>query len=402
MPTYLYKAKDGPGSAVEGEVSAESESAAAAAVDAMGLSPVWVREKTESSGKAIRSMVRGVAPREITVFSRQLASLLKSGVPILRALTTIRDQTEKAAFRRVVDDIENRIRRGDMLSDALKRHPRLFPELYINMVRSGEWGGVLDTILARLAESREQEEEMRRKVQAALAYPLLVVAVGFSTVFILLAFFMPKVISLFEGYRNLPLPTRILIAVSHFFSSSWYWMVLLAILLVAVYRRTSSHEQGRLAMDRFKLRVPFLRQFIQQSEIARFSRTLSLLLDSGVSVDRGLDLSARTLRNTALRQEVEEVRHHTVQQGMAMSAGLKKAKHFPSFVANMAAVGEESGKLETALTEVAVFYEKEVEQQSRMAVSLLEPVLILIVGTVVGLIVTAMLLPIFDLGRGLQ
>ena len=402
MPIFEYRAKDGPGKTVEGELFSESKASAALALDGMGLSPLWVREKSAETKRDRAFRLRGIAPREVTVFTRQLASLLRSGVPILRALTTIRDQTENPGLRRVAEDIELRIRRGDMLSDAIAQHPRLFSELFVNMVRSGEWGGVLDTILTRLADAREQEEEVRRKVQAALAYPVLVVCVGGATVFILLAFFMPKVLELFEGYRDLPLPTRMLIGVSSFFSRFWYWLLLLGALLAAVAHRLSGSVHGRLALDRAKLTIPLLRTFILQSEIARFARTMALLLKSGVSVDRGMDLSARTVRNTVLRTEIEAVREQTVQQGMPMSAGLRRAAHIPPFVSNLAAVGEESGRLEDALNEVAQFYEKEVEQSSRLATSLLEPILILVVGGMVGLIVVAMLLPIFEIGRGLR
>lgn len=402
MPTFVYRAKAGPGKTVEGELFAESRAAAALAVDGMGLSPVWIREKASDAKRGHSLHLRGVAAREVTVFARQLASLLKSGVPILRALTTIRDQTENPGFRRVAEDIEIRIRRGDMLSDAIAQYPRLFPELFVNMVRSGEWGGVLDTVLARLADAREQEEEVRRKVQAALAYPVLVVCVGFATVFILLAFFMPKVVELFDGYRDLPLPTRILIGVSTFFSRFWYWLLFLAALCGAFLHRLSGSASGRLMLDRAKMAVPLLRRFIVQTEIARFSRTMALLLKSGVSVDRGMDLSARTVKNAVLRAEIEAVREQTVQQGQAMSVGLRRAPHIPPFVSNLAAVGEESGHLEDALNEIAQFYEKEVEQSSRLATSLLEPILILIVGGMVGMIVVAMLLPIFEIGRGLR
>jgi type II secretory pathway component PulF len=402
VPTFEYRAKDGPGKTVAGEMAAESKAAAALALDEMGLSPVWVREKADEKKRGSSFRLRGIAPREITVFTRQLASLLKSGVPILRALTTIRDQTENPEFRRVAEDIEARIRRGDMLSDALLQHPRLFPELFVNMVRSGEWGGVLDTILTRLADAREQEDDLRRKVQAALAYPILVVCVGCATVFILLAFFMPKVIELFDEYRNLPLPTRLLIGISTFFSKFWYWMLLFGALLGAVVHRLSGNTQGRLTLDRLKLRTPLLRTFIQQSEIARFTRTMALLLNSGVSVERSMDLGARTVRNTVLRAEILAARELTVQQGLPMSAGLRRAPHFPSFVSNLAAVGEESGHLEDSLNEIAQFYEKEVELGSRLATSLLEPILILVVGGLVGLIVVAMLLPIFEIGRGLR
>lgn len=402
MPTFVYRAKDGPGKTVEGELSSDSKASAALVLDGMGLSPVWVREKSAEEHRDRAFRLRGIALRDVTVFTRQLASLLKSGVPILRALTTIRDQTENPAFRRVAEDIELRIRRGDMLSDAIAQHPRLFPELFVNMVRSGEWGGLLDTMLTRLADAREQEDELRRKLQAALAYPILVVCVGGATVFILLTFFMPKVIELFEGYRDLPLPTRVLIGVSTFFSRFWYWLLLLGALLGAVVHRLAGNVQGRLALDRLKLRVPLLRTLIQQTEIARFARTMSLLLGSGVSVDRGMDLSARTIKNSVLRAELDAVRQQTVQQGLPMSSGLRRAPHVPAFVSNLAAVGEESGHLEDALNEVALFYEKEVELSSRMATSLLEPILILVVGGMVGMIVVAMLLPIFEIGRGLR
>jgi type II secretory pathway component PulF len=210
------------------------------------------------------------------------------------------------------------------------------------------------------------------------------------------------VVELFEGYQDLPLPTRLLIGLSHFFSSSWHWFVIGAGLLYAVYRRLASGAAGRLALDGLVLRIAPLRGFLLPVEIARFARTLALLIDSGVNVDRGLELAARTLRNSVLRAEIEEVRRGTVQQGAPMSVGLRRAPHIPPFVASMAAVGEESGRIDSALNEAALFLEREVEQKTRLATSLLEPVLILAVGAVVGMIVTAMLLPIFDLGKSMR
>ncbi|MDD4869655.1 MAG: type II secretion system F family protein [Kiritimatiellae bacterium] len=398
MSRFIYKAKDGPEKTVEGELEAGSRSEVVARLDAMGYSPVWVREKN-SAGDRTSLWGQRIGLREITVFTRQLASLTKSGVPILKALSTIADQTENKAFSRIVKDMESTIRDGSMLSEALSKYPALFPELYVNMVRSGESGGVLDTILIRLAESREKEEEVRRKVQSAVAYPILVVVVGVITVFVLLIFFLPRVASIFKdyGYDKLPLPTKMIIGLSDFFSESWYWLVLGIGLFLAVFKRIATLEKGRTMIDRMKLGVPLMGKFIKQSEIARFARTLALLIQSGISIERALGLSGSVLNNSILREEVEEIRKRTVNQGISVSAGLKKTKYFPPFVANMAAVGEEGGKLDESMMEIALFYENEVEQQSRLATSLLEPLLILIVGLVVGFIVAAMLLPIFEL-----
>lgn len=398
MTKFIYKAKDGPSKTVEGELDAGSRSEAVTRLDAMGYIPIWVREKDVSSDYSGFWRQR-IGLREVTVFTRQLASLIKSGVPILKALNTIADQTENKAFKRVVKDLEATIRDGGMLSDALVKYPELFPDLFINMVRSGESGGVLDVILARLAESREKEEEVRRKVQSAVAYPILVIVVGIATVFVLLVFFLPRVASIFQdyGYDKLPMPTKIIIGLSNMFHDSWYWMVLGVGLFVAVFKRLAAFEKGRTMIDRMKLGFPLLGRFIRQSEIARFARTLSLLIQTGISIEKALSLSGSVLNNSILREEVEEIRKRTVNQGMSVSAGLRKAVYFPAFVANMAAVGEEGGKLDESMMEIASFYEKEVEQQSRLATSLLEPLLILVVGLVVGFIVAAMLLPIFEL-----
>ncbi|MBN1557403.1 MAG: type II secretion system F family protein [Lentisphaerae bacterium] len=402
MPAYRYKAKQGPGRTVEGEVDAETRAGAVAYLEQQGLAPVWVREKAADAdgNRGPRFRRRRITARDITVFTRQLASLTRSSVPILRALTTVVDQTGNLRLRRVVEDLEARIREGAMLSDALTAYPSLFPELYVNMVRSGESAGVLDTILTRLAEAREAEEEVRRKVQSAMAYPVLVLTVGVLTVFVLFSFFLPRVVALFKDYRELPLPTRLLIGTSGFFSANWYWIVIAALLLWAVYKRLAAAEKGRAFVDGVKLRLPLVRRFVSEASIARFARTLALLIEGGIPIDRALDLSGQTLGNAVLRDEVETARRDTVMQGMRLSDGLKRAAHFPAFVSNMVAVGEEGGRLEESLSEVAGFYEKEVEQQSRMATSLLEPILILVVGLVVGFIVASMLLPIFEIGTG--
>lgn len=403
MPTFAYKAKHGPERTLEGELHAESRVAALAALDRLGYSPIWVREVVvvETARRRLSWRGRAIRPRDVTVLTRQLASLIRSGVPILRALRTIADQTESRRMQEVVSGVEATIRDGSMLSEALGRHPNLFPPLYLDMVRAGEAGGILDVSLSRLAEAREKDEDARRKVQAALAYPLLVLVVGAITIFILLAFFMPRIVVLFRDFQDLPMPTRMLIGASNFFSAHWYWILLVLLLLVVTVRRMVALERGRHMVDALILRIPGISRFVKLADLARFARTLALLVNAGVAIEQALKLAGHTLGNRLLRDEIDAVRVGTVQKGAALSEGLKRSRHIPSFVANMTAVGEESGRLDEALLEVAAFYEKEVEQQARLVTSLIEPALILVVGAMVGFIVAAMLLPIFKLGTGL-
>jgi len=404
MPTYTYKAKRGPDQTVESELTADSRAAALLEIDGMGYSPVWVREKTDTDTGAKRrvSIRRRIRYRDVTILTRQLASMIRAGVPILKSLATIAGQTENARLSSTVTDIQSAIRDGSMLSDALSRYPALFSELYVNMVRSGESAGVLDTCLFRLADAREREEDIRRRVQAAMAYPVLILTVGVATVFMLLAFFLPRIMELFQDYPSLPLPTRMLISTSQFCSDNWYWIVIMLVLLWAIFKRLTALDRGRTMVDTLILKVPVIGKFVRQADIGRFARTLALLLEAGVAIDRSLLLSADTLKNAVLRAEIGTVRENTIQRGFSLSAGLKRTRYFPEFVANMCAVGEEAGRLDEALSEVASFYEKEVEQSNRVLTSLIEPILILVVGLIVGLIVAAMLLPIFEMGTSVR
>ncbi len=402
MPIFVYKAKLGPGKTEEGELAAESRTAAVEQLSARGMIPVWVKEKgdADESAPGIR-LRRRVKRRDVTLFTRQLSSLTKSGVPILNALLTTAGQTDNPAFRRVVEMIEADIREGGMLSDALARFPDLFSGVYVNMVRAGESSGKLDIILQRLAVAREKEDEVRRRVQSAIAYPTLVIVVGMLTVFVLLTFFMPRVISLFKNFDDLPLPTRALMGISSVFAGYWYWIVLVCILLGLAYRRMSATEKGRFAIDNAKLNLPLFGGFIMRHQMSVFSRTLSLLIEAGINLDRAMRLSAGALVNSVIRKQLLDAADETVNQGAPFSTTLKKVRAVPPMVVNMSAVGEQGGRLDEALSEVAGFYESEIDQQTRVVMSLIEPILILVVGGIVGFIVAAMLLPIFKLSISL-
>lgn len=389
---------------MEGRLVADSRSMAVAKLEAQGCIPVWIEEADEVLANPVPEPRRiRVASGDVTVFTRQLAGLLRAGVPIIRALSTIQEQTENAAFRTVIGDIVSGVRDGKMFSESLVRYPRLFPELYVNMVRSGESAGVLDEVLMRLAEARETDDELRGKVLSALAYPAFVLAVGFASVFIILTFFLPRIMNLFQGMgRVLPLPTRMVMAVSGFFAGYWVWMVALGGVAALALGRFLRTKRGRLAVDGWVLRLPLLGRFARDTDIVRFARTLALLVRAGIPVERALKLGGHTLMNRRLRTGVLTVAEETVRQGATVASGLKKCAGMPAFVTSMVAVGEESGRLDDVLLEVASFYQRELDRGLKLITTLLEPVLILLVGIVVGFIIFAMLLPIFQIGQGLR
>ncbi|MCK5528182.1 MAG: type II secretion system F family protein [Kiritimatiellae bacterium] len=401
MAKFEYKAKDGPGKTVTGVMDADTRDAVLASLDIRGLTPILVKEATAVGHKRSLGFGKRISFRDITLFTAQLASLFKSGVPILRALSIITEQTENSELRKVVAGIEMSVRDGKMLSVAFADYPEHFPDLYISMVRAGEASGVLDVILLQLAEAREKEDDVKRKLQAALAYPVLIVVVGLGTVFGLLTLFLPRVVELFRDYNDLPLPTKILMGLSNFFATNWYWILLVLLLFAAIIHRIATLDKGRLFFDTIKLRLPFFGRLITESEISRFARTFSLLIKAGMSIDRALEMSAHAVSNKVLRDDLEMVRTNTVEHGGTISSGLRRSVHFPAMVTNMAAVGEEGGTLDEAMDEVSVYYEKQCEQRGRLAVSLVEPIMILVVGALVGFIVAAMLMPIFELGTGI-
>jgi type II secretory pathway component PulF len=401
MPTYQYRVKAGPTEDLDGEIVADSRTAAIARLQAQGYSPVWVRAMAPGR-PGLRVLRRSITSRDVNVFTRQLASLLRGGVPILRALQTILDQTESARLRGVVEKVLAAVRDGQMLSQALAQHPRVFPELYVNMVRAGESGGILDDILLRLAEARERDDELRSKVRAAAAYPVLVLLVGAVSLFVVVTFFLPRIVHLFDGLEGtLPLPTRIVLAISAVFSRWWPWLLAGAALVGGACRWVLATERGRTAIDRFLLDLPLVGRFLRDADLVRFARTLAQLVVVGISIDRAIALSAHVLGNRLLRQAILDVGRNTVLKGAALAAGLRRHAQIPAFVTNMVAVGEESGRLEEALDEIGAFYQRELDRDLRLMTTLLEPALILMVGAIMGFIIFAMLLPVFELGQSL-
>ena len=406
MAIYKYRAKKGTEGLVEGVIEADSEKEAIEKLSGIGHIPVFIEEERPSEGHAPSDKhipVFTVKPsgrvkfREITLFSRGLASLLKSGVHILEALNIISEQSENPHLKSILHNIHDAVKDGATLSSTLANFPRLFSPLYIAMIRTGENSGELPGALQRIAAHRAKQEEILSRFRMAMAYPILMAIVGLATVIFMFTFVIPRLMGIYTSMgQNLPLPTRILISMSEGIRHGWFWiiLVLVAISLAAIGRTKT--KAGRLSLSIFNLHLPILGNFILKTELSRFCRTLGLLIKSGLPILNAIDISIPVLRNEIIKNKLRQS-YGDLEQGGSFGKSLKKSKLVPLFMSNLIIVGEESGRLDDALEEVASAYERDTDEAIKTFSSLLEPLMILGMGLIVGFIVVAMLLPIFEI-----
>jgi len=415
MPKFSYEAKKGPVELVKGIIEAESQSVAVDKLSRMGYIPIRVVPAKEKPSKRAVSSAKQTLPiagqvsglgrskkissKDLTIFTEQLASLLKSRVPVFEALSFLYEQTENVSLKRIILQSIDELRDGKTLSQSLSQYPKVFPPLYVNMIESGEKGGVLEKTLLRLSEFRNRQEEIRARVASALVYPAFMLIVGILSMFVLLTFVIPRMASLFsEVGQTLPLTTRILLALSSQFRNYWYLSPAIIVLGVFIFNRIKEKKKG--ALDKFKLKLPLVGNFIKKSVIAGFARTLALLLASGIPLFQALAITIPTIENKIIKSDLELV-YKGIIDGVSFEQSMKRSLWFPCFMTNMLAVGEKGGNLEEALLEIAVFYERETNRAIKVITSLLEPAIILIMGLVIGFIVFAMLLPIFQINLGM-
>ncbi|MBI4314240.1 MAG: type II secretion system F family protein [Candidatus Omnitrophica bacterium] len=401
MPTFHYWAKKGPQDTVEGSLEAGSRAGVIAHLAGLGYTPVRITETAASTGQHQRPAARlrpaRVPVRQLNQFTRQFASLIRSQVPILRALMILKEQNTHAQLHPILHAIAEGIRQGQTLSEALQKHPKAFSSLYVSLAQTGEVAGILDEVLNRLAAQADREESMRAKINGALAYPVFVAGVGVLTVVFLLTFVMPRLLKLFVGFGGrLPLPTKILIFLSHGMSQAWFWMAaaLGVVFVFAIFK--ARQDQIQSWTDRIVLRLPLAGPLVLQLELARFARSFGLLLDHGVPILRATEIAIPVVRNRVIRQQLARLPAH-LREGNTLASGLKGMPMMTPFVMNTIAIGEETGKIGEALIEIASFYELEVERLLDLLSALLEPAMILFVGGIVGFIVMATLLPIFEM-----
>lgn len=395
MPVFSYVAKDQAGTAVRGRMEAAERRAVIEALHKQELVILEVglaKGQAATSGRAGRTKLN-----DLVIFSRQLATLIDAGVPLLEGLSILADQTERKGLRMVLGQVRGSIEGGSSFSEALAKHPRVFGPLYLSMIRAGEVGGRLDEILDRLATYLEKMQSLQRKVRSALIYPIMVilVAIGITT------FLMVRVIPTFKEVFatlevELPVPTLFVIAVSDFIRMSFVGIILGVAGLGVLLRQYTRTPQGRLSWDRFQLRWPLLGSMFQKVAIARFSRTLSTLVKSGVPILLALEIVGKTAGNKVIEEAIGSVRV-AVKEGERIALQLEASSVFPPMVTRMIAIGEESGSLEAMLTKIADFYDEQVDILVTTLTSLLEPAIIVILGGVIGGIVVSMFLPIFKL-----
>jgi type IV pilus assembly protein PilC len=398
MATFTYTARAFNGDLRTATIDASSRDDVIAQLRKQRLSVVKIDQDS-----SVKKIGRGaIKTRDVVIFTRQFSTMINSGLPLVQALTILAEQTDNKALaevtRKVVFDVES----GNTVADALSKHPRAFTNLYVNMVAAGEAGGILDTILMRLATFLEKNDALVRKVKGAMIYPAVIMSVAFIAIVVLLIFVIPVFESMFASVgQALPLPTRIVIGASRFLKA--YWWMLGAIIIVGAYlfRKYYASPNGKLVIDRLMLKMPVLGDVLRKSAVSRFTRTLGTLISSGVSILEGLEITAKTAGNRVIQDAIMSSRS-SIAGGDTIAQPLQKSKVFPPMVISMIAVGEQTGGLDEMLSKIADFYDEEVDAAVSNLLSLLEPIMIVFLGVVVGGMVVAMYLPIFDMINAVQ
>lgn len=399
--TYTYRVRDKSGKIVSGEIEGTSTTVVAKALRERGLTPLQVEQKQTSVLQTeikIPGLSKRVKQKEIVLFSRQFATMVNSGLSLIRALTVLEEQTESDAFREVLSKVRTDVERGTSLSAAMDRHPKIFTDLYVSMIRAGEIGGVLDETLLRLADILEAQLNLRSKVRSAMAYPAVIgfLIVAVTTAMIL--FVVPVFTDLYSelGDAELPLPTQLLIILSDILKGFWWLVLGLTGFGMWGLRRWIATDDGRFAWDKFKLKLPVFGKLVHKTALSRFSRTMAVLSRTGVPILQAIDIVADTSGNRLVARALDEVKD-SVRAGESLATPLARHDVFPPMVVQMMTVGEETGELDSMLAKVADYYEREVEDTVSALTSLIEPLLIVVMGVTVGAILIALYLPIFNI-----
>jgi type IV pilus assembly protein PilC len=397
MGIYAFQALDLAGVPAHGEMEGNDKQSVAAQLRSRGLVVLDIEERAPASASDILSRFRRVKLDDLVVGTRQLSTMVSSGMSLLRALYVIEEQTDNDLLKETWIEVRKDIEAGISLSDALRKHPDIFNELYVAMVAAGETGGMLDTTLIRVADQLEKDAALRRQIRAAMIYPSLIGGFALVVLIALVAFLVPVFEGVFKDFGgDLPPITKFTVWLSHMITGRWYLMILIASAVTYAFRRWKASRRGRIQWDRLKLKFPLkIGDIVQKVALARFSRTFSGLVSAGVPMLESIEITGRTSGNRVIEHAMQEV-HDSVKRGGTLSQPMSRVPEaFPVMVVQMVGVGEETGALETMLTKVADFYEDQVAAAVKALTSILEPVMIIVVGCIVGFIVISMYLPMF-------
>src|SRR3954451_15204778 len=397
MASFVFRAVDLAGVPAKGEVDAPDKQAVAAQLKWRGLIVVYIAAKRGSMEIELPGANR-IKAHDLTVMTRQLATMVSSGMTLLKALYVLEAQTERKKLKETLVEVRQDVEAGLLLSDAMERHPKVFGPLFVAMVRAGETGGMLEESLRRVADQLEKDDSLRRQVKSAMMYPSVIITFAVIVLLALMAFLVPVFAGVFKEFGGeLPAITKVTVGMSHVITHSWYLLIVGGIGGFVAFQKWRKSERGRPQWDAFRLRIPFkIGDIVQKVALARWSRTLSALTTAGVPILQAIEITGKTAGNKFVEKAMGDV-IESIRSGGSMSAPLKDAPVFPSMVVHMVGVGEETGALDSMLSKVADFYEDEVAASVKALTSILEPVMIVFVGGIVGFIVVAMYMPMFKM-----
>jgi type IV pilus assembly protein PilC len=398
MPSYLWKARTRQGALKKGEVEAVNEDAVLAQLRAQMLLPVTVKTKPKDISEYLPFLKPGIKTRELVIFTRQFATMIDAGLPLVQCLSILAEQATNATLKGILREVKSDVEQGSTFADALRKHPKPFDALYVNLVQAGEIGGILDTILNRLAVYLEKADALKRKVKGAMVYPASVLVVAVLVVVLMLVKVIPAFEKMFSDFGGeLPGPTQVVVSMSHFMQE-WVFLFMGGIVaaIVAFAQARKRSYRFRRATDALALRMPVFGPLLRRVAVARFTRTLGTMIASGVPILDALDIVSRTAGNVVVEEALKDVKA-AISEGKTIAEPLGECDVFPGMVVQMIAVGEETGAMETMLTKIADFYDEEVDQAVNTLTSLLEPAMMVVLGGTVGGLLIAMYLPIFKI-----
>ena len=395
MPSYEWKGRDRDGNPQTGVLIGDSKESVIAALRRQQIVVTTVKEKGKEI--ALPKFGGGVKSKDIAIFTRQFSVMIDAGLPLVQCLEILGQQQENKAFQKIILQVRQDVEAGSSLAEAMRKHPQAFDDLYVNMVAAGEAGGILDTILQRLAAYIEKAVKLKSQVRSALVYPVAVITIAIIVVYIILWKVIPVFASLFDGLgTQLPVLTQVVVNLSRFIGNFWWLIMLVVVGGIFALRQYYQTDAGRYQIDKLMLRLPVVGPLLRKIAVARFCRTLATLLSSGVAILESLDITARTAGNAVLEEAILQVRKD-VEEGKTLAEPLARTEQFPPMVCQMIGVGEQTGAMDTMLSKIADFYEDEVDAAIEGMMALLEPVMIAFLGVIIGVIVVAMYLPMFSL-----
>jgi type IV pilus assembly protein PilC len=398
MPIFQWKARTRQGSLKKGEIEAMNEAAVMAQLRSQMLLPVTVKEKSKDVSELLPFLKQGIKTRELVIFTRQFATMIDAGLPLVQCLDILGNQNTNKTFKTIIRDVKSDVEQGSTFADALRKHPKPFDDLYVNLVQAGEIGGILDTILNRLAVYLEKADKLAKKVKGAMVYPTTVLVIAIGVVVLMLTKVIPTFEKMFEDFGGeLPAPTQLVVNLSHFMQD-WIGLVLGVLFgaFVAFLQARKRSPKFRRSTDALALKLPVFGSLLRKVAVARFTRTLGTMIASGVPILDGLDIVARTAGNMIIEEALRAVRA-AITEGKTIAEPLAESDVFPGMVVQMIAVGEETGAMETMLAKIADFYDEEVDAAVEALTAMLEPLMMVFLGGSVGGLLIAMYLPIFKI-----